>query len=307
MSGTLDKHGRKANRLIHEKSPYLLQHAYNPVDWYPWGEEAFRKAEKESKPIFLSIGYSTCHWCHVMERESFEDEEVAELLNRDFVAIKVDREDRPDVDQLYMSVCQAMTGHGGWPLTVVMTPDKEPFFAGTYFPKKQKFGRYGLMEILPQITDKWRNERDSVLAVSANIAERVRRHMQGGMQGEADRSLPDQAFEMFDDLFDPRYGGFGKAPKFPSAHNLMFLLRYARLKNNEYALEMAETTLQAMHRGGMYDHIGFGFARYSTDEQWLVPHFEKMLYDNALLAIAYTEAYQWTGRAMYREVAEQIL
>ena len=250
---------------------------------------------------------STCHWCHVMERESFEDEEVAELINRDFVPVKVDREERPDIDHLYMAVCQAMTGHGGWPLTVILTPDGKPFFAGTYFPKREKFGRYGLMDILPQIAEKWRKERGGVLTVSANVAEYAQRRLLEGKAGEPDRTWPDQAFEMFDDMFDPRYGGFGNAPKFPAAHNLMFLLRYAALKGNEYALEMAETTLEAMHRGGMYDHIGFGFARYSTDREWLVPHFEKMLYDNALLAIAYTEAHLITGKPLYREVAEQIL
>ncbi|MEX1029173.1 MAG: thioredoxin domain-containing protein [Paenibacillaceae bacterium] len=298
--------GKKSNRLIHEKSPYLLQHSHNPVNWFPWGEEAFTKAAAENKPIFLSIGYSTCHWCHVMERESFEDVEVAELLNEHYVAIKVDREERPDVDHLYMTICQAMTGHGGWPLTAIMTADRKPFFTGTYFPKQQKHGRIGLMEILSQLNDKWLNEHDHVVSVSENIVDRTKKQTLIELKGDVNGAILDLAFEGYASMFDPQYGGFGNAPKFPTSHNLSFLLCYAKVKNNAQALSMVEKTLDGMHRGGMYDHVGFGFSRYSTDERWLVPHFEKMLYDNALLAITYTEAYQVTGTESYATIADQI-
>lgn len=295
------------NRLAKEKSPYLLQHAYNPVDWYPWSDEAFDKAAMEDKPIFLSIGYSTCHWCHVMERESFEDEEVAELLNQYFVSIKVDREERPDIDHLYMSVCQAMTGQGGWPLTIIMTPDKKPFFAGTYFPKHDKWGRPGLLSILQQMHEKWTEERDKINRVSNKITDMLKPRVSATTPGELITvdTLHD-AFHRFERAFDERYGGFGQAPKFPTPHNLMFLLRYAQQHENEKALQMVEKSLDAMYRGGIYDHIGYGFARYSTDEKWLVPHFEKMLYDNALLAMAYTEAYQMTKKPFYKKVVEEI-
>ncbi|WP_274365274.1 thioredoxin domain-containing protein [Paenibacillus thermotolerans] len=298
---------KKPNRLAKEKSPYLLQHAYNPVDWFPWSDEAFDKAKLENKPVFLSIGYSTCHWCHVMERESFEDDEVAELLNRDYVAIKVDREERPDVDNLYMAVCQAMTGHGGWPLTIVMTPEKKPFFAGTYFPKTRKFGRHGLMEILAQLAQKWRGSREEVLQAGETVAEHTAQRSITRLKGEVSEMTLDEAYVMYTQLFDAEHGGFGDAPKFPTPHNLLFLLRYYALTGEDQALDMVEKTLDVMHRGGIYDHIGFGFARYSTDEAWLVPHFEKMLYDNALLIMAYTEAYQVTGKKRYAEVAEQIV
>ncbi|WP_199614799.1 thioredoxin domain-containing protein [Paenibacillus alkalitolerans] len=298
--------GRNPNRLINEKSPYLLQHAYNPVDWYPWGEQAFAKAKTEDKPIFLSIGYSTCHWCHVMERESFEDQEVAELLNRDYISIKVDREERPDVDNLYMTVCQAMTGKGGWPLTIVMTPEKKPFFAGTYFPKKRKFGRHGLMEILTQISEKWRDARDEVVETSNSVVEQTSQRAISRLKGEVSEATLDESFVMYSQLFDGEHGGFGDAPKFPTPHNLMLLLRYNAYTGEDRALAIVEKTLDAMHRGGIYDHIGFGFSRYSTDHQWLVPHFEKMLYDNALLAMAYIEAYQVTGKRKYADVAERI-
>ncbi len=300
------KKGQKPNRLIYEKSPYLLQHAHNPVDWFPWGEEAFAKAASENKPIFLSIGYSTCHWCHVMERESFEDIEVAELLNEHYVSIKVDREERPDVDHLYMTICQAMTGRGGWPLTAIMTAEKKPFFTGTYFPKQQKHGRIGLMEILSQLNDKWSTEREHVVSVSENIVERTIKQTLIELKGDVNGAILDLAFEGYVSMFDPQNGGFGKAPKFPTSHNLSFLLRYAKLKNNEQALSMVEKTLDMMHRGGLYDHIGQGFSRYSTDDRWLVPHFEKMLYDNALLAITYTEAYQVTGKEKYKTIADQV-
>jgi uncharacterized protein len=297
---------RKPNRLIHEKSPYLLQHAYNPVDWYPWGEEAFEKAKREDKPIFLSIGYSTCHWCHVMERESFEDPEVAEVLNRDFVSIKVDREERPDVDHIYMTMCQAITGHGGWPLTIIMTPDKKPFFAGTYFPKESRYGRRGLMEILQRIAVVWKQDRSNMLRAGDKITELLEKNLDPVAEGELTAEVLDRAFEQFHSQFDPRWGGFGDAPKFPRPHDFLFLLRYWKRTGNQHALEMVERTLTMMHRGGIYDHLGYGFARYSVDERWLVPHFEKMLYDNALLALAYLEAYQATGKEIYAQVAREI-
>ncbi len=294
------------NRLAKEKSPYLLQHAHNPVDWYSWSEEAFEKAERENKPIFLSIGYSTCHWCHVMERESFEDEEVAALLNAHFVAVKVDREERPDVDHVYMSVCQAMTGQGGWPLTVLLAPDRTPFLAGTYYPKRRKYGRVGLMELLAQVGEKWAADPEGMAAIGRQVADETRKQLGEHSSGKVQTGLLPQAYELYSKKFEARYGGFGRAPKFPSSHNLSFLLRYHFRTGEAHALEMVEHTLQAMHRGGMYDHVGFGFARYSTDEKWLVPHFEKMLYDNALLAMTFTEAYQITGKALYARVVDEI-
>ncbi|MFZ5644806.1 MAG: thioredoxin domain-containing protein [Bacillota bacterium] len=294
-----------ANRLEKEKSPYLLQHANNPVDWYPWGEEAFDKARSEDKPVFLSVGYSTCHWCHVMERESFEDEEVAGALNRSFISIKVDREERPDVDHIYMSVCQALTGHGGWPLTVIMTPEKKPFFAGTYFPKKSKWGRAGLLDILGQISLKWRNNREEIVDAGEKITGLVAGQLAGG-EGEVSPEVADRACRELERSFDSRYGGFGGAPKFPTPHNLMFLLRYWKRTGEKRALEMVEKTLGCMHAGGIYDHIGYGFSRYSTDDRWLVPHFEKMLYDNALLSLVFTETFQAAGDPFYREVAGEI-
>ncbi|MBO8170796.1 MAG: thioredoxin domain-containing protein [Bacillaceae bacterium] len=306
MTHEKNEEQKRANRLIDEKSPYLLQHAYNPVNWYPWDEEAFEKAKKEHKPIFLSIGYSTCHWCHVMERESFEDEDVAKVLNDGFVSIKVDREERPDIDTLYMSVCQAMTGQGGWPLTIIMTPDKKPFFAGTYFPKEDKWGRPGLISVLNQALEKWENEHDKIQRISDKITTILEPRLSASSRGELDKSSLNQAYERYLQTFDATYGGFGQAPKFPTPHNLMFLLRHWKLTGEEKALAMVEKTLDAMYRGGIYDHIGYGFARYSTDEKWLVPHFEKMLYDNALLAITYIEAYQATGKTFYARVAEEI-
>ncbi len=299
--------GNPLNHLAHESSPYLLQHADNPVDWYPWGEEAFRKAEELDRPIFLSIGYSTCHWCHVMEHESFEDEEVAQLLNRDFIAIKVDREERPEIDHLYMSVCQAMTGSGGWPLTIVMTPDKKPFFAGTYFPKESRYGRPGLMELLPAIADAWKNKRKDLL----QSADRVQDFLKEANTKTLGPPLPDTilktTFDQFQNRFDNQYGGFGTQPKFPAPQNLIFLLRYYNMTGEKSALSMVETTLQKMRLGGIFDQLGHGFHRYSTDQQWLVPHFEKMLYDQAMLTLAYTEAYQMTGNEFYRQTAEAIL
>jgi len=297
------------NKLINEKSPYLLQHAYNPVDWYPWGKEAFLKAKVEDKPIFLSIGYSTCHWCHVMERESFEDEEVADFLNQHFVSIKVDREERPDVDTIYMNVCQALTGSGGWPLTIIMTHEQKPFFAGTYFPKDDRMGMQGLMTILKAIINAWTNNREQLLESGDRITEFISRKTEVSEErsDSISESIFDEAYNSFEQYFDPIYGGFGHAPKFPTAHNLMFLLRYWKRTNNPAALQMVEKTLDSMYRGGIYDHIGFGFCRYSTDNKWLVPHFEKMLYDNALLVIAYLETYQATRKEKYALIARDIM
>jgi len=294
------------NRLINEKSPYLLQHAHNPVDWYSWSDEAFEKAKTENKPIFLSIGYSTCHWCHVMERESFEDEEVAKILNENFVSIKVDREERPDIDQIYMNVCQAMTGSGGWPMTIVMTPDKKPFFAGTYFPKDDKWGRAGLMSILPRLAELWKNDRERIYDVASGVVNAINSHKRSAV-GSLDKDTLEKTYRQLSNDFDEKYGGFGQAPKFPTAHKIIFLLRYWKQIGKAYALEMAEKTLDSMARGGIYDHIGFGFHRYSTDRLWLVPHFEKMLYDNAILAYAYVEAFQATSKEKYAEIARQIL
>lgn len=299
------------NRLAKEKSPYLLQHAHNPVDWYPWGEEAFAKAKGEDKPIFLSIGYSTCHWCHVMERESFEDEEVAEVLNSGFVSIKVDREERPDIDHLYMTYCQSVTGHGGWPLTIIMTPDKKPFYAGTYFPKESRRGMPGIIEILERISQLWNTERNKLSKSGEEAAEMLIKQTMTGTPVQLSPDVLEQAYKSLYHYHDREYGGFGSAPKFPTPHNLTFLLRYAKAQgkgSQEYksCLAMVEKTLTQMYKGGIFDHVGYGFSRYSTDGQWLAPHFEKMLYDNALLAIAYLETYQETKKQLYREVAEKI-
>lgn len=294
------------NRLVHEKSPYLLQHAYNPVNWYPWCDEAFEKAKAEDKPIFLSIGYSTCHWCHVMERESFEDENVARLLNQYYVPIKVDREERPDIDHIYMNVCQALTGHGGWPLTIFMTPDQKPFFAGTYFPRNDRMGMQGLITILETLQDAWQSKRNLLLESSQQILEHISKESESGY-AEITEDIFDTAFREFQRHFDATFGGFGHAPKFPTPHNLMFLLRYWKRNKEPQALLMVEKTLDAMYKGGIYDHIGFGFCRYSTDKKWLVPHFEKMLYDNALLAMAYLEAYQATHKEKYGIIARDVL
>ncbi len=296
---------RKANNLINEKSPYLLQHAYNPIHWYPWSEEAFEKAKKEDKPVFLSIGYSTCHWCHVMERESFEDDEVAEVLNKNYVSIKVDREERPDLDNIYMSVCTALTGHGGWPLTIIMTPDKKPFFAGTYFPKENRMGMSGLIEILEKIIDKWEHNKEEINHSTEKIINFIRKSDKV-MEGNITDKIINRAFNGFRSAYDDEYGGIGTAPKFPSPHNLMFLLRYWKMTDSEEALKMITNTLNSMYKGGIFDHIGYGFSRYSTDRKWLVPHFEKMLYDNALLALSYLEAYQAAGDKIFSEIADMI-
>ncbi|MFQ5679245.1 MAG: thioredoxin domain-containing protein [Gemmatimonadota bacterium] len=294
------------NRLAAEKSPYLLQHATNPVDWYPWGEKAFERARAEDRPIFLSIGYSTCHWCHVMERESFEDPGVAALLNDSFVSIKVDREERPDIDGVYMTVCQMMTGSGGWPLTLVLTPDKKPFFAGTYFPRESRHGRIGMLDLLPRLRLAWQERRGEILGSADSVVATLRRPV-----GEPGRELGERVLEnAFRGLaanYDDRQGGFGRAPKFPTPHAFLFLLRYWRRFGDERALEMVEGSLRAMRRGGIFDQVGFGFHRYSTDARWLVPHFEKMLYDQALLTLAYVEAYQATGREEHSRVARETL
>ena len=292
--------------LQNEKSPYLLQHAENPVDWYPWGEEAFQKAKEEDKPIFLSIGYSTCHWCHVMAHESFEDPDVAKLLNEVFVSIKVDREERPDIDGIYMSVCQMMTGSGGWPLTIFMTPDKKPFFAGTYFPKENRFGRIGLVELVNRVKDHWNAQKGELLRSADKVTlalQNMTTESPGDMLNQG--TLRD-AFNQLRKRFDFKNGGFGDRPKFPTPHNLLFLLRYWKRTGDDEALEMVEKTLIAMRRGGIYDHIGFGIHRYSTDSVWLVPHFEKMLYDQALVAMAAIETYQATNKEEFRAFAEEI-
>jgi hypothetical protein len=297
----------KPNHLIREKSPYLLQHAENPVAWYPWGEAAFRKAKEEDKPIFLSIGYATCHWCHVMAHESFEDEEVAAVLNRDFVSIKVDREERPDVDQVYMSVCQALTGHGGWPLSIFMTPEGEPFFAGTYFPKTGRMGMMGFTELLQRVAGLWRADRQKILTGSGEIRQALRKDAHPGFaEASLDLGVLKKGYAQFERTHDERWGGFGSAPKFPTPHHLTFLLRWFRRSGDPQARKMTERTLEAMRHGGIFDHLGLGFHRYSVDEKWLIPHFEKMLYDQALLAIAYTEAYLALGKEEYGKVTREI-
>ncbi len=292
-----------SNKLKYEKSPYLLQHKDNPVNWYPWCSEAFEKAKAEDKPIFLSIGYSTCHWCHVMAHESFEDTEIAKLLD-DYVCIKVDREERPDIDSVYMSVCQALTGSGGWPLTIFMTPEQKPFFAGTYFPKKNRYGSQGLEDLLQQISYLWRNEQEKLLDSSEKIVS-VLRQIHSSESGELDKTILNQGYHLLSQSFDSSWGGFSTAPKFPTPHNLLFLMRIYETEKIPEALEMVEKTLKAMADGGIFDHIGGGFSRYSTDQTWLVPHFEKMLYDNALLILAYLEAFQLTKNSFYAEVAKR--
>ena len=297
---------KKMNRLGGEKSPYLLQHKDNPVNWYPWGEEAFKAAKKEDKPIFLSIGYSTCHWCHVMEHESFEDSTVAELMNNNFINVKVDREERPDIDNIYMTVCQMMTGSGGWPLTIVMTPDKRPFFAGTYFPKESRFQRIGMLDLVPRLGKMWSEERDKIL----ESANEVVSHLQSSFSPSGTEQLTEEifnsAFSQFLQRFDNENGGFETSTKFPSAHNLSFLLRYYKRSSDPTALMMVEKTLLSMRNGGIYDQIGFGFHRYSTDKEWLLPHFEKMLYDQAMNAIAYLEAFQVTKKEIYANTAREV-
>lgn len=294
------------NHLQYEKSPYLLQHKNNPVDWFAWREEAFAKAKREGKPIFLSIGYSTCHWCHVMEKESFEDAEVAALLNKSFVSIKVDREERPDVDVVYMNVCQMLTGSGGWPLTILMTPEQKPFYAGTYFPKWSRYGMPGLMELLTRVETLWQCDREKLLDTGEKITGILQSEVQM-LQVQPTRALLQKGAAELLQRFDEEWGGFGTAPKFPTPHNLLFLLRYGRAEKEDAALLAVEKTLDSMAMGGMFDHIGGGFSRYSTDEKWLAPHFEKMLYDNALLAYTYSEGFRQTKRGFYRIIAEKTL
>jgi uncharacterized protein len=297
----------KKNRLAAEKSPYLKQHAENPVDWYPWGEEAFAKAAAEDKPIFLSIGYSTCHWCHVMAHESFEDPEIAALMNDAFVNIKVDREERPDIDDIYMAVCQLLTGSGGWPLTIIMTPDKRPFFAGTYIPPTSRQGRLGMVELVPRVGKLWRTERAKAESTAATIVTHLQQMAAAGAPGgPLDRQHFKATYTRLEQLFDRKHGGFAHQPKFPLPHKLTFLLRYWRRTGQAQALEMVTGTLRAMRAGGLCDQVGFGFHRYSTDREWLVPHFEKMLYDQAQLAIAYLEAHQATDEDEFARTAREI-
>jgi len=289
------------NRLIHEKSPYLLQHAHNPVDWYPWGDEAFLKAKKEGKPILLSIGYSTCHWCHVMEKESYSNPEIAKIINRSFVAIKVDREERPDIDSVYMNAVQAMTSSGGWPLNVFLTPDKKPFYGGTYFPPDY------LKRLLLSIADSWKNKRSEIAQSAGQFTDELNNL---AAISKAQEVIPetvfDSAFERLSAGYDSSYGGFSFAPKFPAPHTLSLLLRYYYKTGNKKALEMVENTLIHMADGGIHDHLGGGFHRYSTDREWFLPHFEKMLYDQAMLARAYLEAYQITEKEKYAQAARDI-
>ncbi len=296
------------NRLINEQSPYLLQHAHNPVDWYPWGDEAFRKAREEDKPIFLSIGYSTCHWCHVMERESFENEDIAAMLNRYFVPVKVDREERPDVDRVHMLFVQASTGSGGWPMSVFLTPDLKPFFGGTYFPPERRYGHPGFPEVLERIAEAWRVDRARIVESSGDVLEQLAVHAASQpAAAPVDPQVLDSGFFAFRRIFDTKHGGFGTAPKFPrvSIHN--FLLRYHHRTRNVEAVEMTFATLNAMAHGGINDHIGGGFHRYAVDERWFVPHFEKMLYDQAQIAVSYLEAYQVAKDPYYAAVARAVL
>ena len=306
MSAKSKEIKRHPNKLVSQKSPYLLQHAYNPVNWCPWGEEAFEEARRKNLPVFLSIGYSTCHWCHVMEKESFEDEQVAALMNEAFVNIKVDREERPDIDSIYMAACQKMTGSGGWPLNIILTPGKRPFYASTYIPKESKFGRLGMIELVPRIKELWISNRDEV-EKAANQNVNALKFAAGPAGDILEEDILHQAYEQLLSMFDEGHGGFGDEPKFPTPHNLMFLLRYWKRTGDGMALFMVEKTLSAMQRGGIYDHVGFGFHRYSVDAKWRVPHFEKMLYDQAMIAIAYAEAYQATGKKNYEKTCREIL
>jgi hypothetical protein len=297
---------KHTNRLVDETSPYLLQHAHNPVDWYPWGEEAFLKARDENKPIFLSVGYSACHWCHVMERESFENEEVAELMNENFVSIKVDREERPDVDEIYMAAVQAQTGSGGWPMSVFLTPDLKPFYGGTYYPPEDAFGRPGFKSLLRQIAGIWKENPERATSIASEILAVIDQNLSGHAgSGTLTVDLISSGAQQLAEDFDSVYGGFRGAPKFPSSPSIALLLREHARTGEAQLLTMATLTLDRMALGGMYDHLGGGFARYSTDEEWLVPHFEKMLYDNAQLAQAYLEAYQVTKSPLYKRVVEE--
>jgi len=294
------------NRLIEETSPYLLQHAHNPVDWLPWGTEAFERAQKEDKPIFLSIGYSTCHWCHVMERESFENEQIAKVMNEHFVSIKVDREQRPDVDEIYMSAVVMMTGSGGWPLSVFLTPEGKPFYGGTYFPPRDAYGRPGFERLLLSVAEAWKNRRQELVGSAAKMSELLQSQACPTGKNNLSPEILDVAFVSFQNVFDAVNGGFGTAPKFPQPTNLSMLLSYWHRTADNQTLNMVEKTLDAMADGGIYDHIGGGFHRYATDAQWLVPHFEKMLYDQALLSKVYLQAYQITKKECYAQIAREI-
>ena len=304
---SMNPKNQKANALIHELSPYLLQHAYNPVHWRAWNDETLALAIKQNKPLFVSIGYATCHWCHVMEHESFENQEIADLLNEHFIAVKVDREERPDIDAALMEMCQAMTGHGGWPLSIFMTPDKLPFFAGTYFPKDSIPQRIGFKDILTRINEGWNNERDAIISSGQEIVAQLKSH-NAKSQTEL---LSDEVFEKADasfiDRYDKEYGGFGSRPKFPSPHHVIYLLRRAKLKSTPELADMAMHTLKSMANGGLHDHIGHGYHRYSTDREWLVPHFEKMLYDQAMILSAMTEAFLYSGDSAFERYAEEIV
>ena len=300
---------KHTNRLIHETSPYLLQHAHNPVDWYPWGEEALTRAKDEQKPILLSIGYSACHWCHVMERESFENEEIAAVMNELFINIKVDREERPDLDEIYMNAVQIMTRQGGWPMTVFLTPDLKPFYGGTYYPPTDRYGRPGFPKVMHAVAEAFSDQNVQVLQQADQITAHLTQmsNVVDPHHHELTEELMTQAFQHYRSRFDSHHGGFGDPPKFPPSMGLPFLLRYWHHSGNANALEMVEVTLEKMARGGMYDQLGGGFHRYSTDAHWLVPHFEKMLYDNAQLVVAYFEAYQATQKPFYRDVATETL
>jgi uncharacterized protein len=298
---------KKPNSLINEKSPYLLQHAYNPVDWYPWSQEAFEKAKAEDKPIFLSIGYSTCHWCHVMEKECFEDQQVADLLNQAFVCIKVDREERPDLDAQYMAVCQAMGRNCGWPLNVLMTPKLNPFYAASYIPKYNMGGSIGMLDLVPQVVQMWKVQRAQLEMVGADIKSRIEAMERRTPEAQLGKEVLQELYDRLKLDFDPDNGGFGTAPKFPTPHKILFLLRYYIRTDEKNALYMAEKTLRQMRLGGIFDQIGSGFHRYSTTANWLVPHFEKTLYDQALLTLAYVEAYKVTGAGKFRITAKETL
>src|SRR5262245_28118299 len=293
------------NRLINETSPYLLQHAHNPVDWYPWGQEALDRANREDRPILLSIGYSACHWCHVMEHESFENTSIAQLMNTNFVNIKVDREERPDIDQSYMNAVQMMTGSGGWPLTVFLLPNGQPFFGGTYFPPDDAYGRPGFRRVLETMSQVYKSQRNDVVNNAQQVSQQLQQQTLKNAGERLDLAVLNGGAAVLASAFDPRYGGFGRAPKFPPAMAIDFLLRYQHRTGDERALHMATLTLDKMAYGGLYDQVGGGFHRYSTDERWLVPHFEKMLYDNALLARAYLDAYRVTGNGLYRRITEE--
>lgn len=294
------------NHLQSETSPYLKQHEDNPVEWYPWCDEAFKKAAEEDKPIFLSIGYSTCHWCHVMAHESFEDPEVAAELNDTFVCIKVDREERPDIDHLYMQVCQMMTGSGGWPLTILMTPEKRPFFAGTYFPKHSHPQRVGVLDIVSNVKDVWKNDREQVVSSSNQVLVNLVNANLLPLGDVLQSSTLLHAYNVLEAEYDAEHGGFGKAPKFPTPHHLLFLLAFAKRNNQDHAVTMVKETLKKIRLSGTYDHVGFGFHRYATDNQWLLPHFEKMLYDQAFLMWANAETYAATGDDYFKNVIDEI-